>query len=251
MGIHCDSPLQVSWHNDYVVRAAAEALAVADLDSTEACHGGRHWSEDSYGDPCVGGSRLKRSPADMERVAPEWWECAVGEKNRLRRIYSREPGWHGPNDCVGCTGGTLAPRARRADDAAEEQGGFAALEALCREAGMAVAAVAAESVVEQCLDQTMEEELRIAAVVAVAAVAVAAEAVGVVVDVVAAVVAAAAAVAVGGGDAAVVEDVAELEQRAAAAVVEEEGEGGGVAIEGSRVADGDHQARVVRRRDEI
>lgn len=184
--------------------------------------------EDSCGDPCVKEHRLERSPEDRDLVAPELWVCAEGGKNRRKKIYSLEPGWHDPSDCVGCIGDSLAPRARREGDASEERGGSVALEVRHL---AAADMTAAEWEGGRFLDQQVGEEHRMLAVVEEVVVA---------------------------GDAVEEDVVAERreEQDAAAA----EGEEGGVAIEvGSRknvvveveAADGDHQAQVGRRRDEI
>lgn len=92
-----------------------EALGAAGaLDSAVGVHVSRHSLEDSYDAPCADARRLEQTSAGMQLVALGLLEYAAGGKNQPSKTCSRAPGWHGPNDCVGCTGDTLALPGRHA-----------------------------------------------------------------------------------------------------------------------------------------
>lgn len=208
----CGFPSLASSRNGCEAHAVVEALAVqAGLGSTAGGREGRHSAQGSRGGPSGNARRPGQTTAGMRKAAPVWWECAAGGMNRWRRICSRAPEWHGPSDCVGCTGDTLAPRGRRADGVGEP-GGSAALGAARR---MGRTAAGWEGA--QCRLAAEARRRRDAAVADAAAAA------------------AAAAPVAGAG----------REQVAAAA---EGGQGGGAGVESSRaVAVGGHRAQVVRR----
>jgi hypothetical protein len=135
VGIHCGCPSPASWRSGREGRAEAEDLEVEGLEAAEAdldlTAGGRvlRRSQTCRHDvPCADARRLERTTAGRQQVALGWWECAAGGWNRPSRTYSRAPGWHGPNGCAGCTGGTLALPGRHAG-AVAAPGGSAALAA--------------------------------------------------------------------------------------------------------------------------
>jgi len=213
----------------------AEAAAAVDLDSSAGGRVARRSQEGRHDVPYANARRLEQTTAGMQRAALEWWECAVGGWNRPSRTYSRAPGWHGPNGCVGCTGDTLALPGRHAG-AVAAPGDSVALAARQTE-GMVV-----EWAAELWQGQAEEDGRRSVVVAAAVAVAVAG-------DVAAAGVAAAAE---GGGAIDVAVAVAVAAAGPAAAVVVEEVaadgmQGGGVIGNSKAVEDDGHQAAVGRK----